>query len=169
MGLSAVLLAATTRAAEDALDATAADGWDNLPPLVAKTGDWQWWRGPTLNNHAAASGQQPPLKWSESGSVLWRVALPGKGHSTPCIVGKRIFVTSGEPQAQRISLLCLDRDSGSKLWEAEVYHGTLPKIHTDNSYASATPACDGERIFIPYQTEDSLCLAAFNPSFLEGC
>ena len=165
MGLSAVLLAFTTHAAEESPDMTAADGWDNLPPLVAKASDWQWWRGPTMNNHAATGSQLPPLKWSESGSVLWRVPLPGKGHSTPCIVGRRIFVTSGEPQAQRISLLCFDRDSGSKLWEAEVYHGALPKIHTDNSYASATPACDGERIFIPYQTEDSLCLAAFN---LEG-
>ncbi len=164
-GLTAALLVIAAGAAQDAPDITPADGWDTLPPLVPIVGDWQWWRGPTLNNHAAISPQQPPLKWSESGNVLWRVALPGNGHSTPCIVGKRIFVTSGERKSQTISLLCLDRDSGKKLWQSEVCHGALPKIHADNSYASATPACDGERVFIPYQTEDSLCLAAFD---LEG-
>lgn len=164
MVMSATLLAIAAVAAEEAPDLTPVDGWDNLPPVVPATGDWPWWRGPSLNNHAA-TGQQPPLKWSETKNVLWRVELPGKGHATPCIVGKRIFVTTGDRKLQSISLLCLDRDSGKKLWQKEIFHGVLPKIHTDNSYASATPACDGERVFIPYQTADTVGLAALD---LEG-
>lgn len=161
MVMFATLSAITAGAAEEAPDLVAADGRDNLAPAVAAAGDWPWWRGPSLNNHAA-TGQQPPLKWSETENLLWRVALPGKGHSTPCIVGKRVFVTTGDRQAQTISLLCLDRDSGKQLWQSEIYRGALPKIHPDNSYASAMPACDGERIFIPYQTADTLCLAALD-------
>lgn len=159
--LTATLLGIASVAAEEAPDITAADGWDTLLPAAAIAGDWSWWRGPGLNNQAA-TGAKPPLKWSETANVLWRVELPGKGHSTPCIVGKNIYLTTGDRRAQTITLLCLDRDSGKKLWQAEVYHGALPKIHNDNSHASGTPACDGERIFIPYQTEDAVCVAAFD-------
>lgn len=161
MVLLAALSAITAVAAAEAPDVAPADGWDNLPPAVAAADDWSWWRGPDLNNHAAA-GPQPPLKWSVTENVRWRVELPGKGHATPCIVGKRVLVTTGDRQSQTISLLCLDRDSGKQLWQTEIYRGALPKIHTDNSYASAMPACDGERVFIPYQTSDALCLAALD-------
>jgi outer membrane protein assembly factor BamB len=164
VALSASLLAIAALTAEEAPDMAPADGWDNLEPAVAALGDWPWWRGPNLNNQAAA-GQQAPLQWSETENILWRVKLPGKGHSTPCIVGKRIFVSIGDRKLQTLSLLCLDRDTGKQLWQTEVCRGDLPKIHPDNSYASATPACDGERVFIPYQTADAVCLAALN---LEG-
>ena len=97
--------------------------------------------------------------------MLWRVKLPGQGHSTPCILGNRIFVSAGDRQQQTIQLLCLDRDTGKKLWQTAIYRGPFPKIHEDNSHASATPACDGERIFIPYQTGDAVRLAALD---LEG-
>lgn len=162
--LSASLLAVTTIAAEEAPDVAPADGWDNLPLAVGTVGDWPWWRGPSLNNHAPAA-QKPPLKWSEKENVLWRVELPGLGHSTPCIRGNRIFVSTGNRPEQTITLLCLDRDTGKKLWQTEVHRGAFPKIHEDNSHASATPACDGERVFVPYQTEDAVCLAALD---LEG-
>jgi outer membrane protein assembly factor BamB len=148
-------------AAEELPVMAPADGWDNLAPAVAAVGDWPWWRGPSLDNHAPA-GPPPPLKWGEKGNVLWRVELPGQGHSAPCIVGQRIFVTAGDGKLQTISLLCLDRDSGKMLWQTEIYRGALPKIHADNSYASATPACDGERVFVPYQTAGTLDLAAFD-------
>ena len=161
MVLAATLLVITSVAAQAAPDLVPPDGWDDLPPVVSAAGDWPWWRGPTLNNHAAV-GQPPPLKWSETENVLWRVELPGKGHATPCIVGKRVFLTTGDRKLQTISLLCLDRDSGKQLWQTEIYRGALPKIHTDNSYASAMPACDGERVFIPYQTADALGLAALD-------
>jgi len=159
-----VSVCATTLSASEAPEVTPADGWDNLPPAVAAADDWPWWRGPNLNNHATA-GQKPPLKWSEKENVLWRVELPGRGHSTPCLRGGRVFVSAGDRQQEAVWLLCLERASGKKLWQTEIYHGPFPKIHEDNSPASATPACDGERVFLPYQTEDAVCLAALD---LEG-
>jgi outer membrane protein assembly factor BamB len=159
--LLSVSLAGRAVSAAEAPDITPTGNWDNLPTLVAAANDWPWWRGPGLDNHAAA-GQKPPLRWSEQENVLWRVELPGKGHSTPCVQGQRIFVSSGDPQQQTVWLLCLDRASGKKLWQSDVYHGPFPKIHDDNSPASATPAGDGERVFVPYQTEDTVGLAALD-------
>ncbi len=49
--------------------------------------DWPWWRGQTRNGIAAAK-QKPPLKWSESENVLWKVAVPGRGHGSPTVVGE---------------------------------------------------------------------------------
>jgi outer membrane protein assembly factor BamB len=136
-------------------------GWDNLPPVVGKASDWPWWRGPNLDNHAPAR-QQPPLRWAVKEGVLWRIELPGKGHATPCIYGERVFLSAGDAQEKVVWLLCYDRPTGRKLWQSEVYRGSLPEIHADNSPASATPACDGERVFVPYQTDEAVFLAALD-------
>src|SRR5512140_914951 len=41
--------------------------------------DWPNWRGPTRDG-IAAPGQNPPLHWSETEGVLWKAAIPGRGH-----------------------------------------------------------------------------------------
>jgi len=132
---------------------------DDLPEITVVEGDWPWWRGPRLNNHAAAD-QNPPLRWSEKEHVLWRVELSGKGHATPCVFGNRIFLPVGDAAAESIWLLCLDRATGEKLWRTEVYQGPFPKIHADNSPASATPACDGRYVYFPYQSEEAVGMVA---------
>jgi len=134
---------------------------DDLPEVTVAEGDWPWWRGPTRNN-AAAADQDPPIVWGEAKNVVWRKELPGRGHGTPCIWGERIFLATGEKEARTISMLCFDRDSGEKLWQTTLHDGELPKIHNDNSHASATAACDGQRVFFPYQTVDAVRMAALD-------
>lgn len=128
-------------------------------PSTAAARDWPCWRGPGADNHAA-TGQNPPLHWSEKEHVLWKVGLPGSGHGTPCVLGNRIFLATGDAAAKSIKILCLDRASGKQLWQTEVYQGPLPKIHNDNSHASATLACDGLRVYFPYQSDEAVCMAA---------
>ena len=60
-------------------------------------------------------------------------------------------------------LFCVEQKTGKTLWQCEIYKGPVAKLHKDNSLASATPAFDGERIFVPYQTEREVGLAAVNP------
>jgi len=139
-------------------------GLDDLPPASPGARDWPWWRGPTLD-HVAASGQTPPLRWSETSNVVWKADLPGDGHGTPCLVGRRIFVATADKERRTIRMHCLDRDSGKQVWETALWEGPLRRIHDDNSYASATPACDGERIFYSYQTSNDVRIAALT---LEG-
>jgi len=150
--------------AGDLPDIAPAAGWDNLPPLAPDANDWPWWRGPTLDN-SSNSPIKPPLQWSATQNVLWHTALAGRGHSTPCIWGPHIFLTAGDPAQQTIWIECRARASGKQLWQTQIYHGPFPRVHTDNSAASATPACDGQRVFVPYQTADQVCLAAVD---LEG-
>ena len=161
----AILSLSPLAAAEAPLPEVApAPGWDNLPPAVADANDWPWWRGPTLNNHAPAD-QNPPVKWSEKENVLWHVQLPGRGHGTPCIRGGRIYLGGGDATQHKIWIQCLDRATGKTLWQTDIYQGAFPKVHADNSPASATVACDGERLYLPYQTDQAICLAALD---LEG-
>ena len=136
-------------------------GWDTLPPAKASANDWPWWRGPNLDNVAPA-GQKPPVAWSAESNVVWRVRLPGTGHSSPCIVGDRIYITSAEKtQGQAtVRLFCLERASGKTVWQADVYTGPTGRMHPDNWPAAATPACDGQRVFVPYQSSTSVVAVA---------
>jgi len=52
--------------------------------------NWPTWRGPDING--IASGGNPPLKWSESQNVRWKVKLEGDGsNSSPVIWGDKMF------------------------------------------------------------------------------
>ncbi len=128
---------------------------DSLSTPVAAPDDWPWFRGPHSNNLCQA-GQNPPTQWSESQNILWQVTLPGQGHATPCIQAKRLFIPVGDKDKETISMLCLDRETGEELWKKGVYEGPLAKIHKDTTYAAATPACDGTRVFFPYQTDEEV-------------
>ncbi len=139
-----------------------AEGWDNLPVATPGADDWPWWRGPAFNNVARADQTPPVLQWGESKNILWRVSLAGKGHGTPCIWGDRIFLASGDKTRRTISMICLDRRTGKQLWGKRVYSGKLPKIHRDNSYASGSVACDGQRVFFAYQTPDAIRTVALS-------
>src|SRR5688572_25833295 len=59
-------------------------------PINVSPNDWPWWRGPNRNGVADAK-QTPPLKWSETENVLWKIPIPGRGHGSPIVVGAQIF------------------------------------------------------------------------------
>ncbi len=74
-----------------------------VAPLAALTNEkgldahdqWPQWHGP-LATGVAPRGN-PPVTWSEDKNIRWKIALPGKGHSTPIIWGDRIFITTAVP------------------------------------------------------------------------
>ncbi len=134
---------------------------DDMASAVAAVGDWPWRRGPGGDNVCEA-GQNPPTKWSETENILWKVELAGKGHATPCVYGARIYLASGDKKQESIWMQCLDRETGNEVWRTEVYQGKMAKIHGDNSYGSAMPACDGERVYFPYQTGDEVRMVAMD-------
>lgn len=112
--------------------------------------DWPAWRGPTRDG-LAAPGQSPLIQWSETEHVLWKAPLPGRGHSSPTVVGERIYLATADPVKKSQSVLCLDRKSGKLLWQSEVHAANAESgKHANSSAASATVACDGERLFINF-------------------
>ncbi|HXX95138.1 MAG TPA: PQQ-binding-like beta-propeller repeat protein [Planctomycetota bacterium] len=113
---------------------------------------WPQFRGPSGNGHAPHG--DPPLEWSETKNVRWKVEIPGAGSATPVVWGDRIFVLtaidtgspgSGGRTLHRFDVLALDRATGSTLWRKtateQVPHEGL---HATNTYASGSPATDGK-------------------------
>ena len=49
--------------------------------------EWSGWRGPRRDGTSLESGF--PLRWSATENVLWKVPIPGKGHSSPVVWGDR--------------------------------------------------------------------------------
>lgn len=124
--------------------------------------DWPWWRGPARNGIAAAD-QSPPVEFSDSQNVLWKVPVAGRGHGSATVVGSRVFLQTADEEQQVQSLLCLDRATGRPLWNTEVHRGHFIKGgNNKSSQASSTPACDGERVFVNFVNHDAVYTTAFN-------
>lgn len=129
---------------------------------AAQAGDWPAWRGPNANG-VADSAQSPPLVWSDSENVMWKTPVPGRGHSTPIVMGSHIFLTSADKSEEVQSVLCFDRESGKQLWKTEVHRGGFPeKLHKKNTSATPTPACDGERVFATFNNGGGIFLTALD-------
>lgn len=126
--------------------------------------DWPWWRGPERNGHSQS--ESAPLTWSESENIIWKTAVPGRGHSSPTVVGDRIFLATADETAQTQSLLAFDRATGDSLWETQLSQGGFPtSMHQNSTHANGTVACDGERLFIALLHHDQIHVYAVS---LEG-
>ncbi len=139
----------------DEVVAPAGSAGPELPAPVAADGDWPWWRGPNFNGVAA--DQTAPVSWSETENVLWKSPAPGRGHSSPTVVGDRIYLATADEQQQTQSVLAFDRNSGDQLWERQVSQGGFPSaMHHNSTHANGTVACDGERLFIAFLHHDAV-------------
>jgi hypothetical protein len=134
-------------------------------PAAAQNGSsaehyWPQWRGPL--GTGVAPRANPPLEWSESKNIRWKIALPGNGHSTPIIWGDRVFVTAAVPygdelppkssdapgahdilpvkQRHRFTVIAINRRDGKILWE-RIVRDELPRegAHYTASLASNSP------------------------------
>jgi hypothetical protein len=129
-------------------------------PIRIAEGDWPWWRGPNRNG-IAASDQKPPLEWNESKHVLWKAAVPGRGHGSPTIVGDQVFLATADERGDSQSVLCYDRKTGRQVWETKVHDGGIERGGNKKaSQASTTVACDGERLFITFLNKKAVYTTA---------
>src|SRR5262245_22380844 len=115
--------------------------------LCAESGDWPAFRG------AQASGSVDfgsyPMKFGPE-SALWKVQLPGKGTSTPIVHANRIIVTSPSADGQD-EVLAFDLN-GKVVWETKLGALSKPKHATLGSSANASPATDGQGIFVYFRS-----------------
>jgi len=151
--VAAVLVAAAGRgplfAAEPAAAAVAGIG----------AADWPWWRGPTHDGHAAA-GQQVPLSWSDEENVLWTAAVPGRGSSSPTVVGDRVYLTTCDEPTGSQSVLAFDRHTGRESWRKEVHARGAMRKNERSTGASGSVAGDGRRLFAAFPTADAVYVTA---------
>jgi outer membrane protein assembly factor BamB len=131
---------------------------------------WPQWRGPHADGTSPTA--DPPIEWSDTKNVRWKVEVPGRGHSSPIVWGDRVFVTtavpvnvSGDAQhaprgglqprgGHQFKVIALDRATGQTVWE-RVANELEPHEagHPENSsWASSSPFTDGESLFAYFES-----------------
>lgn len=137
-------------------------------PTRSESNSWPQFRG--ADARGVSTNANLPDRWSATQNVEWKTAIPGRGWSSPVVWGDRVFLTTvnnqGEtetpkkglylggnrpqvPESEHVwKVLCLDLVTGKPVWDKTVQQGRpQTAIHLKNSYASETPATDGERVY----------------------
>lgn len=146
----------------------------------AANADWPQFRG--ANSNGVYEADDLPLTWSETDNVAWKTTIPGRGWSSPIIVGDRVFLTTmtraeGRPEQAKPglylggdrprvdsvehtwSVICLSLLDGSEVWRKALHSAVPPTSrHIKNSYASETPVSDGERLYVLFGDIGLFCL-----------
>ena len=113
-----------------------------LASTAATPSDWPQFRGP--GGLAVAADTPIPTAFGPEESVLWKAPVPD-GHSSPCLVDDRIFVT-GFREGKNVAL-ALDRSNGEVVWERSFEaEEPGPYFHPDAAPASPSPVSDGELV-----------------------
>ncbi len=130
--------------------------WFSAP--CAGEGEWTRFRGP--NGSGISDATTIPTQWTEK-DYNWKVKLPGVGHSSPVVWGRRIFVTSGDPESGKHSVCCLDATDGHAVWQRD-YPSKTAAQRPDNAYATATPAVDDDGVVVTWATPEEVTLLALD-------
>lgn len=143
----------TAQRVSAALAVLAMLGEPGLPASPDAKEAWHQWRGP--NNNGVAESDAP-LHFSGTENVKWRIAIPGKGNSTPVISGRTIYLTTSVESGTDIEtgalgqhdflVLAIDKETGEEVWRrtatsAEPHEGYHLRY---GSFASNSPVTDGE-------------------------
>jgi len=127
-----------------------------LAITTLSAGDWPQFRGP--QGDGIAPDAKLPAKL-DAQSVSWSADLPGRGVSSPIIVGERVFVTSSSgPKHERLRVLCFNLADGSLRWERQFWATGRTMTHEKISGATPTPASDGKRVFALFSSNDCVAL-----------
>ncbi len=124
-----------------------------------------------------ASDQQLPASWNGTTGdhVKWKVQVPGLAHSSPIVWGDRVFVAtavsslpdatfkkglfgagdaSEDKSSHKWMLIAYNRKSGKPVWERVAFEGPpIDKRHVKSTYASATPATDGNVVVASFGSQ----------------
>ncbi len=124
----------------------------------ARAGDWPQFRGANLSGVASETGL--PERWGPDENVRWKADLPGRGVSSPVVVGGRVFVTANSGLAQtRLHVLSFDADSGRKLWERQFWATGPTNCNPKTCMAAPTPASDGRSLYALFASGDLIALS----------
>src|SRR6056297_2256975 len=142
--------------------------WLVLCLVVASTSpthaDWPEFRGPSGDGTVRHANL--PTEWSRQQNVVWRTELPGKGWSSPVVVGNKIYLTAAVSPSPTESdsgfdlvLQIVDAGSGERLRQVTLFREgpDAPRIHQKNSPASATPVFDGKRLYVHFGHHGTAC------------
>jgi len=129
--------------------------------LLFVAADWPQFRGP--GGTSVAPDSNVPTTWNvkpdQKQNVAWQVDLPGRGPSSPIVVGDRVYVTcSGGVKQDRLYVVCFDTKTGKERFRREFWATGRTLSHPQSANAAPTPASDGKHIFAFYSSNDLVCL-----------
>lgn len=107
---------------------------------------WPQFRGPG-GSGIAAGRIPPPSEFGPATNRLWKTPLPA-GHSSPVVWGDRIFLTAFDEGRKTLEVIGLNRTTGAILWRRDVPAEGIETVHQVSSPATATPAVDGEQVYV---------------------
>ncbi len=140
---------------------------------------WGQWRGPLATGVGPLAN--PPVEWSETKNVRWKIGLPGLGHSSPIVWGDLVFVTTAEETGPKkpfagstpdgahnninpmfdhqFAVMALDRQSGEVVWRRTVAtRQPHESTHESATWASNSPVTDGDHVFAFFGSNGLYCL-----------
>ena len=86
--------------------------------IVLHAENWPEFRGPTGQGHSRERGL--PLTWSETENVRWKIPIPGKGWSSPVILGDRIWLTTAMENGRSLRAIAstAGQDTFCTMWKS---------------------------------------------------
>lgn len=104
----------------------------------------------------AQGAQALPENLAEDGKQLWKTELPS-GHSSPCVCGDSVYLTTFDKDAKELATVALDRQTGAIRWRQVVPTQEFETVHATGSPATSTPACNGQQVFSFFGSYGMLC------------
>ena len=131
--------------------------WCVLTPTVFAGRNWPQLHGPLANSQTDTT--ELPLGWSETQNVKWKTAIHGRGWSSPVAWDDQIWISTASPDGKRMSVLCVDRESGRIVHDRLLFENEKPRFGNDfNSYASPTPVIEKGRVYLHFGSYGTACL-----------
>jgi outer membrane protein assembly factor BamB len=125
----------------------------------ARADNWARFRGP--NGMGETHDKNIPVTFNDKQNVIWKLAIPGQGNSSPIVWGKYLFLQTAPNDGSQRLLVCIDAGQGKELWSRGISASKSP-THTKNTLASGTAATDGESVFVSFWDGKDTFLAAYN-------
>jgi outer membrane protein assembly factor BamB len=129
-----------------------------LLSLSASAQEWTRFRGPNGTGIGRMTGLRAQLSESD---YAWSVKLDGIGHASPVLWGEKLFLAIAAVDGSKRRIECYDAAEGRKLWEwaapFEEHH-----LHKFNTFASATPTVDEQRVYVAWGSGDKTQAAALD-------
>ena len=119
--------------------------------LAVFAADWPNFRG--HNSNGISESKDLPVEFGPSKNVVWKTPLP-PGHSSPVIVGDRIWLTAYDES--KLYVISLNRPDGRVLWRREVPRPRKQELHKSNSPASPSVVIDPRKNVFAFFTDFGL-------------
>jgi len=131
---------------------------------------WGQWRGPHMTG--VSSTANPPVEWSETKNIRWKVEIPGRGTASPVVWGDRVYLLTAVPvgvtgaaahdarggvqprPVHRFVVLAIDRRDGKIVWErtAREERPHMATHESNGTWASSSAVTDGQHIIAFFES-----------------